>query len=131
MSAKHLLDREWVINKDSGLLFLVHPLLTPSSILVSYTPTEAEILAGCKLTGTAASAPPAAIKLDEVGRADKIKAAILAILPENYVAPAGGRPAMPKVGDIKTATGFKDVTAAEIVAVMATIVATEPAAEEE
>lgn len=51
-------------------------------------------------------------------RLAKIVAAIKQIPVEKYGQPAGGRPAMPKVGDVSDIVGFK-VSAAEITAAMA------------
>jgi hypothetical protein len=50
-------------------------------------------------------------------RLAKIVEAIATIPIENYGQPAGGRPAMPKVGDVSAILGFK-VSAVEITAAM-------------
>ncbi len=130
MSIESLEKKEWVINKESGLIFMVHPLMTISPVFAAYKPTVEEIIAGCKLTPFAPvpvldgidleKTPLASLGGSEVDlvRQEAIKSAVLAILPENYGAPAFGRPAMPKVADIKAATGYADVTVEEIIAVL-------------
>lgn len=131
MPTESLKKEEWVINKESGLIFIVHPLMNITPIFAAYSPTVEEIVAGCKLTafvpvpaldGTDAGEPPmatpVAIGVGDLARQEAIKLAVLAIPSENYGASAFGRPAMPKVADIKAATGYADVTAEEIVAVL-------------
>lgn len=130
MSIESLEKKEWVVNKESGLIFLVHPLMNVSPVFAAYSPTAEEIVAGCKLAA-ALPVPFLGIDLEDKSKnelsADSdaasvreaaIRAAVLAVLPENYGAAAFGRPAMPKVADIKAATGYADVTAEEIVAVL-------------
>jgi hypothetical protein len=53
-------------------------------------------------------------------RKAKILEAVQSIDPANYSAPVGGRPAMPKVGDVSAITGFS-VTAQEVVDALAAI----------
>ena len=89
----------------------------------SYQPTEEEIKAGCKLSpvlpepvlGADPDTPLGGSEKDLV-REENIRVAVLAIPVENYGAAAFGRPAMPKVAEIKAATGYADVTVDEIIA---------------
>lgn len=59
----------------------------------------------------------ASVEIPEGDRAEKIKAAIATISVENYGKPAGGRPAMPRVGEVSELVKFK-VSADEIIAAM-------------
>jgi hypothetical protein len=125
---EELKSKEWVINRDTGLIFIVHSLMILPPSFSAYSPTEEEIVAGCKLTasapvvaldGTNPEEPPVTplggSEVDLI-RQNAIKTAVIAVLPENYGAAAFGRPAMPKVADVKSATGYADVTAEEIIA---------------
>lgn len=64
---------------------------------------------------------------DGVGtnRKQAIIDAVKAVNPADYSAPAGGRPAMPKVGAISDAVGFK-VSADEVAEAVSTITAAAP-----
>lgn len=128
---EELQQQEWLLNKDNGLLFLVHPLLQVNSNFAAYSPSRDEIIAGCKLTVSApvpvvepiAPEGSAALTID---RAEVIKAAVQSVPSDQYGAPAAGRPAMPKVGAIRLATGLKDVTVEEVLEAMSVpVVATE------
>ena len=136
MSPEELVSQEWLLNKDNGLIFLVHPLLQINSNFSAYSPSVEEIIAGCKLTATV---PVPALDTVESGtiieddivnlslmreidpaidRSTAIKTAVLSVAVGDYAAPAFGRPAMPKVAYIKEATGYPDVTADEIIAIL-------------
>jgi len=136
-----LMKQEWLLNKDNGLIFLVHPLLQVNANFAAYSPTREEVIAGRKLspvlpepvlssdavevaTTTGAidlsqlQGDPVAVSIGFTERELAIRKAVAAVLPENYGSPAGGRPAMPKVADIKAATGLNNVTAVEVLAAL-------------
>ena len=52
---------EYVLNKDTGLIFIVHDMMQIRSPLTPYLPTAAEILAGHKLV---AAAPEPALDIE-------------------------------------------------------------------
>lgn len=108
---------EYVLNKDTGLIFIVHDMMQIRSPLTPYLPTAAEILAGHKLVA-AAPEPALDIEPTDNGRAELIAAAVAATPVDQYNKPAFGRPAMPKVSAIKLATKLDDVTDDEIIAAM-------------
>ena len=135
---EELVKKDWVLNKDTGLIFIAHSLMMLPPHFTSYMPTVEEIVAGCKLSP---AIPVPALDMGDEGSRESviiidpvdpvvdltpdrtacIKAAVLAVPVESYGAAGFGRPSMPKVADIKAATGYADVTAEEIVAALVVV----------
>lgn len=122
MSVQELKKRDWVINKDTGLIFPTHSLMMTNLSLAPYSPTDEEIIAGRSLTAprpiVAPAEPDSAPEIDIVDRVEAITAAVRSIPVEDYSAPAGGRPAMPKIGEVRLISGYPDATVAEVIAAL-------------
>ena len=122
--SRELQKLPWVINTDTGCIFIKNEYTMVRPPLESYHPTLEEIAVGHRLgTGTRAldldtPAPPVALTEAEVAmiRSGKIAAAIKEIDPSSYGKAAAGRPALPKVGEVRLRSEISDVTVDEILA---------------
>jgi hypothetical protein len=114
MTTEIIENEEWVLNTDNGLIFAVNPLMQMKSSFRPYSPTKDEIAAGRKLSPIL----PEPVTTGFDARKAAIKAAVDATATSDYASPAFGRPAMPKVSDIKKTTGIEDVTVEDVAAAM-------------